>query len=121
MRLSELSTVPTTSALKESLPVWETDGSILLMYLLPEDYAFTAYTEIYLTVDGALAANSLGDDYDPLVDIVKNKSKQYRSCAARQDMTRFTMRHSRRSMMPGIPITKQKKKPIRSFRMPKQS
>ena len=45
----------------------------LLMYLLPEDYAFTAYTEIYLTVDGALAANSLGDDYDPLVDTVKNK------------------------------------------------
>ena len=87
----------------------------LLMYLLPEDYAFTAYTEIYLTVDGALAANSLGDDYDPLVDTVKNKIE------AIQEMTRFTMRHSRRSMMPGIPITKQKKKPIRSFRMPKQS
>lgn len=59
----------------------------LLMYLLPEDYAFTAYTEIYLTVDGALAANSLGDDYDPLVDIVKNKIEaiQELRCKTRYD------------------------------------
>ena len=59
----------------------------LLMYLLPEDYAFTAYTEIYLTVDGALAANSLGDDYDPLVDTVKNKIEaiQELRCKTRYD------------------------------------
>lgn len=59
----------------------------LLMYLLPEDYAFTAYTEIYLTVDGALAANSLGDDYDPLVDTVKNKIEaiQELRCQTRYD------------------------------------
>lgn len=59
----------------------------LLMYLLPEDYAFTAYTEIYLTVDGALAANSLGDDYDPLVDTVKNKIEaiQELHCQTRYD------------------------------------
>ncbi len=59
----------------------------LLMYLLPEDYAFTAYTEIYLTVDGALAANSLGDDYDPLVDTVKNKieAMQELRCQTRYD------------------------------------
>lgn len=59
----------------------------LLMYLLPEDYAFTAYTEIYLTVDGALAANSLGDDYDLLVDTVKNKIEaiQELRCQTRYD------------------------------------
>lgn len=59
----------------------------LLMYLLPEDYAFTAYTEIYLTVDGALAANSLGDDYDPVVDTVKNKIEaiQELRCQTRYD------------------------------------
>ena len=59
----------------------------LLMYLLPEDYAFTAYTEIYLTVDGALDANSLGDDYDPLVDTVKNKIEaiQELRCQTRYD------------------------------------
>ena len=59
----------------------------LLMYLLPEDYAFEAYTEIYLTVDGALAANSLGDDYDPLVDTVKNKIEaiQELRCQTRYD------------------------------------
>ena len=59
----------------------------LLMYLLPEDYAFTAYTEIYLTVDGALASNSLGDDYDPLVDTVKNKIEaiQELRCQTRYD------------------------------------
>ncbi len=59
----------------------------LLMYLLPEDYAFTAYTEIYLTVDDALAANSLGDDYDPLVDTVKNKIEaiQELRCQTRYD------------------------------------
>lgn len=59
----------------------------LLMYLLPEDYAFTAYTEIYLTVDGALAANSLGDDYDPLVDTVKNKIEAIQGlrCQTRYD------------------------------------
>lgn len=59
----------------------------LLMYLLPEDYAFTAYTEIYLTVDGALAADSLGDDYDPLVDTVKNKIEaiQELRCQTRYD------------------------------------
>lgn len=59
----------------------------LLMYLLPEDYAFTAYTEIYLTVDGALAANSLGDDYDPLIDTIKNKIEaiQELRCQTRYD------------------------------------
>lgn len=59
----------------------------LLMYLMPEDYAFEAYTEIYLTVDGALAANSLGDDYDPLVDTVKNKIEaiQELRCQTRYD------------------------------------
>lgn len=59
----------------------------LLMYLLPEDYAFEAYTEIYLTVDGALTANSLGDDYDPLVDTVKNKIEaiQELRCQTRYD------------------------------------
>lgn len=59
----------------------------LLMYLLPEDYAFEAYTEIYLTVDGALAANSLGDDYDPLVDTVKNEIEaiQELRCQTRYD------------------------------------
>ncbi len=59
----------------------------LLMYLLPEDYAFEAYTEIYLTVDGALDANSLGDDYDPLVDTVKNKIEaiQELRCQTRYD------------------------------------
>lgn len=59
----------------------------LLMYLLPEDYAFTAYTEIYLTVDDALAANSLGDDYDPLIDTVKNKIEaiQELRCQTRYD------------------------------------
>lgn len=59
----------------------------LLMYLLPEDYAFEAYTEIYLTVDGALAANSLGNDYDPLVDTVKNKIEaiQELRCQTRYD------------------------------------
>lgn len=59
----------------------------LLMYLLPEDYTFTAYTEIYLTVDGALATNSLGDDYDPLVDTVKNKIEaiQELRCQTRYD------------------------------------
>lgn len=59
----------------------------LLMYLLPEDYAFTAYTEIYLTVDDALAANSLGDDYNPLVDTVKNKIEaiQELRCQTRYD------------------------------------
>ncbi|MBU5428940.1 ABC transporter permease [Kineothrix sp. MSJ-39] len=59
----------------------------LLMYLLPEDYAFAAYTEIYLTVDGALAANSLGDDYDPLVDAVKTKIEAIQDlrCQTRYD------------------------------------
>ena len=59
----------------------------LLMYLLPEDYTFEAYTEIYLTVDGALAANSLGDDYDPLVDTVKNKIEAIQDlrCQTRYD------------------------------------
>lgn len=59
----------------------------LLMYLLPEDYAFTAYTEIYLTVDGALTANSLGDDYTPLVDTVKTKIEAIQDlrCQTRYD------------------------------------
>lgn len=59
----------------------------LLMYLLPEDYAFAAYTEIYLTVDDALAANSLGDDYDPLVDNVKTKIEAIQDlrCQTRYD------------------------------------
>lgn len=59
----------------------------LLMYLLPEDYAFEAYTEIYLTVDGALTANSLGDDYTPLVDTVKTKIEAIQDlrCQTRYD------------------------------------
>ena len=45
----------------------------LVMYLRPEDFAYEAYTEIYLTVDGALEADSMEDAYDAVVAPIQDK------------------------------------------------
>lgn len=45
----------------------------LVMYLRPEDFAYEAYTEIYLTVDGAREADSMEDAYDAVVAPIRDK------------------------------------------------
>ena len=45
----------------------------LVMYLRPEDFAYEAYTEIYLTVDGAREADSMEDAYDAVVAPIQDK------------------------------------------------
>lgn len=45
----------------------------LVMYLRPEDFAYEAYTEIYLTVDGAREADSMQDAYDAVVAPIQDK------------------------------------------------
>ena len=48
------------------------NGTVKLVFYIPQqDFAFEAYTEIYLTAEGALAQDSLGDDYLDTVDAVK--------------------------------------------------
>ena len=48
------------------------NGTVKLVFYIPQqDFAFEAYTEIYLTAEGALAQDSLGDDYRDTVDAVK--------------------------------------------------
>ena len=45
----------------------------LVMYLRPEDFAYEAYTEVYLTVDGAREADSMEDAYDAVVAPIQDK------------------------------------------------
>ena len=45
----------------------------LVMYLRPEDFAYEAYTEIYLTVDGAREADSMENAYDAVVAPIQDK------------------------------------------------
>ena len=50
------------------------NGTVKLVFYIPQqDFAFEAYTEIYLTAEGALAQDSLGDDYRDTVDAVKTR------------------------------------------------
>lgn len=67
------------------------NGSVeLVMYLLPEDFAYEAYTEIYVTAQGALEQDSMADDYDATVERVKEKVEDIQDarCQARYDEIR---------------------------------
>ena len=64
------------------------NGSVeLVMYLRPEDFAYESYTEIYVTAEGALEQDSMGDDYDATVERVKDEVEaiQDQRCQARYD------------------------------------
>ena len=62
----------------------------LVMYLLPEDFAYETYTEIYVTAEGALEENSMADAYDATVERVQDEveSIQDARCQARYDEIR---------------------------------
>ncbi len=62
----------------------------LVMYLLPEDFAYETYTEVYVTAEGALAQNSMEDEYDATVEAVQDKVEaiQDARCQARYDEIR---------------------------------
>lgn len=62
----------------------------LVMYLLPQDFAYDTYTEIYVTADGALAQNSMADEYEATVEAVQTKVEEIQDerCQARYDEIR---------------------------------
>lgn len=62
----------------------------LVMYLLPEDFAYDTYTEVYVTADGALQQNSMGDEYEATVEAVQAhvEAIQDARCQARYDEIR---------------------------------
>lgn len=43
----------------------------VVMYLLPQDFAYETYTEVYLTAEGALELNSMEDAYDATVEALQ--------------------------------------------------
>ena len=47
-----------------------------IFYILPQDFAYESYTEIYLTVDDALAMNSMGDAYEKAVQSVSDEAEE---------------------------------------------
>ena len=48
------------------------NGTVKLVFYIPQqDFAYEAYTEVYLTADGALEQDSLGDAYQTNIDTVK--------------------------------------------------
>lgn len=57
----------------------------LVMYLQPEDFAYETYTEIYVTAQGALEQNSMGDAYEATVKAVEANVEaiQQERCEAR--------------------------------------
>lgn len=59
----------------------------LVLYLLPQDFAYETYTEIYVTASGALAMNSMEDEYDATVEAVQDRVEaiQDERCQARYD------------------------------------
>lgn len=72
----------------EREPATVGNGTVkLLLYLPAEDFAYEAYTEIYLTADNALEANSLEEEYDTLIRQVKANVEdiQEERCQARYD------------------------------------
>ena len=62
----------------------------LVMYLLPEDFAYETYTEIYVTAEGALAQDSMADAYDATVEAVQDNVEaiQDARCQARYEEIR---------------------------------
>ena len=62
----------------------------LVMYLLPEDFAYDTYTEIYVTAEGALQQNSMEDEYEATVEAVQANVEaiQDARCQARYDEIR---------------------------------
>lgn len=59
----------------------------LVMYLLPQDFAYETYTELYVTAQGALAQNSMGDAYDATVEALQTRVEDIQDarCQARYD------------------------------------
>lgn len=59
----------------------------LVMYLLPEDFAYDTYTEIYLTAQGARDQNSMEDSYTATVEALQTavESIQDERCQSRYD------------------------------------
>lgn len=57
----------------------------LVMYLLPEAFAYETYTEIYVTAQGALEQNSMEDGYEATVEAVEANIEaiQQERCDAR--------------------------------------
>jgi len=62
----------------------------LVMYLLPEDFAYETYTEIYVTAEGALEQNSMAEEYEATVEAVQTRVEaiQDERCRARYDEIR---------------------------------
>lgn len=62
----------------------------LVLYLLPEDFAYETYTEIYVTAEGALAQNSLEDEYTATAEAVQANVEaiQQERCDARYEEIR---------------------------------
>ena len=51
-------------------------GSVeTIFYILPEDFAYESYTDIYLTVEGARDMDSLSDTYDQTVQAVSDAAE----------------------------------------------
>lgn len=62
----------------------------LVMYLLPEDFAYEVYTEIYVTAEGAREQNSMAEEYDATMETVQTRVEaiQDERCQARYDEIR---------------------------------
>lgn len=62
----------------------------LVMYLLPEDFAYETYTEIYVTAEGAREQNSMAEEYDATMEAVQTRVEaiQDERCQARYDEIR---------------------------------
>lgn len=64
------------------------NGTVKLVFYIPQqDFAYEAYTEIYLTVEGALEQDSLGEAYQTNLDAVRANVKAIADarCQARYD------------------------------------
>ena len=64
------------------------NGTVKLVFYIPQqDFAYEAYTEVYLTSEGALEQDSLGDAYQTNIDTVKANVEDIADarCEARYD------------------------------------
>lgn len=64
------------------------NGTVKLVFYIPQqDFAYEAYTEVYLTAEGALEQDSLGDAYQTNIDTVKANIEAIADarCEARYD------------------------------------
>ena len=92
------------------------NGTVKLVFYIPQqDFAYEAYTEVYLTAEGALEQDSLGDAYQTNIDTVWPTSRPSPMPGVKPAMTASSLMPVPSWMTPGLSTTTPKRMPTNSW------